>query len=367
MGSGPALVVRLSSLGDVLLAAHLPSLLRAAAPGRRVLFMTKERFADVLRGHPDIDRFYVLEDGSSDPAAPGPLGVKGSAGDFRLPLRREGVEEIYDLQQNLRASSATRSLESARRIPFEKHGIRRRLLVHARWLRPEPLPPLIRRYRALAGLPDSAPLRPWLRDALSESEAARASGRLGALVERGFVLVAPGARWATKRWPARHAVALGALLERETGLAVRYAVGPDDGATASELRAQLSDSARPESGPDAVLSLGIRDAAAVAARARAIVSSDSALLHFGPALGVPAVGLFGSTIPGFGFASGEPRDAVAEVELPCRPCDVHGKDRCPLRHHACMERLEPALVLKRLRPLLGAASSSTRGAEAARV
>jgi len=101
-----------------------------------------------------------------------------------------------------------------------------------------------------------------------------------------------------------------------------------------------------------VLTLPIRDTAAVASHARAIVSSDSALLHFGPALGVPSVGLFGSTVPGFGFASGEPLDAVAEVDLACRPCDVHGKDRCPLRHHACMERLDAALVIERLRPLL---------------
>ncbi|HEU4725463.1 MAG TPA: glycosyltransferase family 9 protein [Candidatus Eisenbacteria bacterium] len=357
MAAGPALVVRLSSLGDVLLAAHLPSLLRIAAPGRRVLFLTKERFAEVLRGHPDVDRFYMLEDGSSDPAAPSPLGVKGGAGDLRLPLRREGIEEIFDVQQNLRSDGATRALDRARRVAFEKHGLRRRLLVHARFLRPEPLPPLLHRYRTLAGVAPATPLRPWLRDALTDGERARASDRLAPLAGRGFVLIAPGARWATKRWPARHAARLGALVAEATGLAARYAVGPDDATTARDLAAQL-----PGGGAESILSLGIRDAAAVAARASAIVASDSALLHFGPALGVPAVGLFGSTIPGFGFASGEPRDAVAEVALPCRPCDVHGKDRCPLRHHACMERLEPSLVLEKLRPLLDAAGPTGRAA-----
>lgn len=361
MAPGPALVVRLSSLGDVLLAAHLPSLLRTASPGRRVLFLTKERFAGLLRDHPDIDRFYMLEDGSSDTAAPGPLGVKGSAGDLRLPLQREGLEELFDLQQNIRSSSATRSLESARRVPFEKHGIRRRLLVHARWLRPEPLPPLLRRYRALAGLPESAALRPWLRDALSPGERSRAEERLGTIVDGGFVLVAPGARWATKRWPARHAASFGALVSRETGLAVRYAVGPGEEALARELGTHF-----PAGEANPIMTLGLREIAAVAARARAIVSTDSALLHFGPALGVPAVGLFGSTIPGFGFASGEPRDAVAEVPLACRPCDVHGKERCPLRHHACMDRLEPPLVMERLRPLLAPARTAPRQAEESR-
>jgi heptosyltransferase-2 len=344
---GPALVVRLSSLGDVILAAHLPSLLRRAAPGRRILFAVKERFADVLRNHPDVDRFYILEDGSSDPAAPAPLGVKGSTGDLRAALKREGVAEIYDLQQSLRSSRLAGTLEGARGVPFEKHGFRRRLLVHARWAHPAPLAPLLRRYRALAGLPETAPLRPWLRDALTPQERARAAERWSRAAGGGYVLVAAGSRWATKRWPVRHVVAFASLLERETGLAPLIAVGPDERGLAEEIAASL-----PASGPERFLAAGIREVAAAAAGARAIVSNDSAFLHLGPALGVPAVGLFGSTVPGFGFASGEPTDAVAEIALPCRPCDVHGKERCPKGHHHCMERLEPSLVLERLRPLL---------------
>ncbi len=349
MAAGPALVVRLSSLGDVLLAAHLPSLLRRAEPGRRVLFAVKERYAGALRGHPDVDRFYVLEDGTSDPAAPAPLGVRGSAGDLRAALRREGVAAVYDLQQNFRSSSLAGPLEGVRRVPFEKHGFRRRLHVHARWLRPRPLDPLLRRYRALAGLPADAPLRPWLRDALTESERRSGAARLGDDAARGFLFVAVGSRWATKRWPLRHAAAFGALARAEAGLAVRYAVGPDERELAARLAAALPPGER-----GAVLALDLRDAAAVALRARAIVSNDSAFLHLGPALGVPAVGLFGSTVPAFGFASGEPNDRVAEIALPCRPCDVHGKKRCPLGHHDCMERLEPSLVWETLRPLLGA-------------
>jgi len=350
MSSGAALILRLSSLGDVVLAGHLPSLLRAAEPGRRILFATKEHFGRLLRNHPDVDRFYLLSDGSADPAAAAPLAVTGSAGDLRAALRREGVSEIFDLQQNLRSSRVAASLDSARRVPFEKHGVRRRLLVHARWLRPRPLPPLLRRYRALAGLPHDAPLRPWLRDALTPSEAARAADRVGGDRAEPFVLLAPGARWATKRWPVRHVASLASRLSAESGLAYRIAVSPDE----SDLAAALAE-ALPPGGRERIVRLDFREASAVAARARAIVSNDSAFLHLGPALGVPALGLFGSTVPGFGFASGEPRDAVAEIELSCRPCGVHGKRRCPRGHHHCMERLDPSLVMERLRSLLHAA------------
>jgi heptosyltransferase-2 len=345
MPLGPAAVVRFSSLGDVLLAAHVPSFLRAADPGRRVLFVTKERYASPLRGHPDVDRFYMLADGSGDPAKPAPLGVRAGLGDLIAFLKREGISEVIDLHQNLRSSRIVGALEGVKRTLPAKHGLRRRLMVHARWLNPEPLPPILRSYREASGLGVDAPLKPWLLDAFTSSERARGASRLGVDSERGFVFLGVGARWETKRWPARHFVSLGAAIARRD-LAVRYAMAPGD-PIEGEFRALLS----PERQGD-IAALEFREAAALASFAAAIVSNDSAMLHLGPALGVPAVGLFGSTVPGFGFAQQGPRDAVAEVALPCRPCDVHGKRRCPLRHHRCMVDLLPEAVLERLTPIL---------------
>lgn len=354
MPHGPAVVVRFSSLGDVLLAAHVPSFLRAAEPGRRVLFVTKERYAAALRGHPDIDRFYTLRDGTSDPAEPAPFGFTGSLSDLVAALRQESVAEVIDLHQNLRSSRIVGAFDQATRTLPPKYGLRRRLMVHGRWLtahtrwfRLKPVPPLLETYRSLAGLPPAAPLRPWLREALTEGERARALARIGADSERGFVLLGVGARWETKRWPARHFVALGASIASELDLGVRYAMDPKGRALEAEFRGLLPSERHAE-----IASLGFRDAAALAAKAAAIVSNDSGLLHLGPALGVPALGIFGSTVPAFGFAPQGGRDSVVEIPLGCRPCDVHGKRRCPLSHHGCMERLTPELTLASLRPLL---------------
>jgi heptosyltransferase-2 len=336
---GAAAVVRFSSLGDVLLAAHVPSFLRAADPGRRVLFMTKERYAGVLRGHPDVDRFYVLADGSADPAAPAPLGIRGRLSDLIASLKREGVEQVIDLHQNLRSSRVVGALDRVERTFPSKHGLRRRLMVVAKWLKPEPLPPLLATYRVIAGLSADAPLRPWLRDALTESERTRAVARLGPGARRPFVLLGVGARWETKRWPARHFAALGSRLA-ERGYQVRYATAPEDRAVPAELASLLPPERREE-----IVALDFRETAALASLATRIVSNDSAVLHLGPALGVPAVGLFGSTVPAFGFARQGPHDLVAEIPLSCRPCDVHGKRRCPLGHHRCLVELDPEAVL----------------------
>lgn len=355
MTRGSALVVRFSSLGDVLLAAHVPSFLRIAQPGKHVLFATKERYGDILRGHPDVDRFYRLEDRTSDPAAPSPLGVVGSLGDLGAALRRESVEEVFDLQQNLRSSRLIASLRDVKATSPAKHPFRRRAMVYARWLRPKPLPPLLETYRELAGLPKDTPLRPWLRLALSENERKRARPPEGS---RPFLVFGVGARWATKRWPVASFVELAQRAEAELGLDARFGVGSDEPAAVEALRSLL-----PPERHDAIVTSGFRDLAAVASYASAIVSNDSAVLHLGPALGVPALGLFGSTVPGFGFAEQGPHDAVAEIELGCRPCDVHGKNRCPLGHHRCMKDLTPEIAFRALGSMLESAGQA--GASAA--
>jgi heptosyltransferase II len=335
-----AVVVRFSSLGDILLAAHVPSFLRRAQPGRPVLFVTKERYAEILRGHPDLDRVLALRE-------------EGGWPELVRSLRTLRDVDVYDLHGNWRSWRLGAALGGrARVVRASKHGVRRRLMVAARWLRPEPLPPLLRAYRVLSGLPPGSMLRPWLREALYDEERSRASAFLDHVGAKAFVLLGVGARWSTKRWPARHFAALGTEIERDAGVAALYAVDSQHEGSAEELRSLLPTEAHRR-----IVTLPFRDLAAVASSAAAIVSNDSAVLHLGPALGVPALGVFGSTIPAFGFARQGPRDAVAEIALSCRPCDVHGKDRCPLGHHACMERLTPDLALAALRPLLSGSAS----------
>jgi heptosyltransferase-2 len=355
MAPRSAAVVRFSSLGDVLLAAHVPSFLKRANPEGRVLFVTKARYAQALAGHPDLDGLLLLDEESDAPedAATGTrVLVRGSLQDLAATLREEEVETIVDLHGNLRSAALRRAVRPGRIVRAPKHGLKRRLMVHAKWIPTRPLPPLLSTYRALAGLAPDAPLRPWLRDALHARDRARAAEARGGLESGGYVVYGVGARWATKRWPSAHFVSLAAAVRKEWGLEARFALSPGDADQDRELVRLLGD------GAERAVALDVRALAALAEDAAAIVSNDSGILHLGPALGVPAVGLFGSTIPGFGFALQGPRDAVAEIPLACRPCGVHGRDRCPLGHHACMESLTPEIALDALRPVLAAVAAS---------
>jgi heptosyltransferase-2 len=71
------------------------------------------------------------------------------------------------------------------------------------------------------------------------------------------------------------------------------------------------------------------------ARTRVIVANDSGLLHLGGACGARAVAIFGPTHPDDGFFAWPGQ--VVQRDLWCRPCTLHGRDACPLGHHACMD------------------------------
>ncbi len=347
-----AAVIRFSSLGDVLLAAHVPGFLKREDPERRVLFLTKARYMDLLRDHPDIDRVYAVTDGRPGPLASAAAGVSGSIGDLIAAMRADGVEEFVDLHQNLRSARVRAAFPVARHRLSPKHALRRRLWVYARFLHPAPVPPLLRAYRELAGLNPDAALSPWLLRALSDSERARGLERSGTEArERGFVLMGTGARWDTKRWPAASFVLLAERIERERGLRSVFAIEPG-GSVPVEIREYAA------SRGEEPVAVPFRDLAAVASHALAIVSNDSAVLHLGPALGVPAVGIFGGTVPELGFAPQGPRDEAVGIGLWCRPCGVHGRARCPLGHHACMRNLDPDLAYAALARALGASTGA---------
>ncbi|HEY6808258.1 MAG TPA: lipopolysaccharide heptosyltransferase II [Gemmatimonadales bacterium] len=197
------------------------------------------------------------------------------------------------------------------------------------------------RLLALADAPD-ADRRPSL--AVTDAEEASAAR---ALAEGGlsgaFVALAPGSIWGTKRWPGFPALAA-RLAGAGDGIVVIG--GPEDRTLGAEIARAVAGAAPRGAVVNACGTLSLRESAAVIARARVLVTNDSAPLHLAQAMGTPTVALFGPTVPAFGFAPLNPGDAALGVEgLACRPCSPHGPARCPLGHHRCMTALPVEQVL----------------------
>jgi heptosyltransferase-2 len=187
-------------------------------------------------------------------------------------------------------------------------------------------------------------LRPTLHPGEGERRAVDALLRAGGVAPGdALIAVAPGSVWGTKRWPYYPELA-----SRLASIAHVVVVGAaDDTPLAAAIAAAAPGTI------DATGRLTLLASAELLRRCAVLVTNDSAPEHLASAVDTPTVALFGPTVPDFGFGPLASRVAVLGLdELPCRPCDRHGPERCPLGHHRCMRDLPPEVVADRVRALL---------------
>ncbi|HPF70056.1 MAG TPA: glycosyltransferase family 9 protein [Candidatus Krumholzibacteria bacterium] len=370
------LVTRLRYLGDVVMATVVADALKAGDPDVEVGFLCEAGHAEVLVGHPSLDRIHRLGAArrGADAAARAPVTgaptARGTAGTV-IDLARTRYDLAVDLFFNPRSAWLLRLAGIPQRIGGTA-GSRRRLYTHAVPRRAVEDPRDVLGRRAPGGLgehlcrlaplrqaPTGQPFLAWLdgwaaghpvlphlprRNAGEPAQAALAGVAL-APGDR-YVLLAPGATWPAKEWPAAHWSALAPAVERRTGLPVVTLVPPG----------------REGAWPDLPRRLPVLPLAAVldlVSSAAALVTVDGGVMHAGVALGVPVLALFGPTDPGIWFPYGAaPEARVLATRPACHPCSRHA---CPDAEFVCLPGLDPAAVLDALVGLAGSPARGRRG------
>ncbi len=307
------LVVRFSSLGDVVLTTPLLRAIRARHPQADVTFVVRSRYADLLAGNPAVDRVAAWAPRERLRALAQRIGAK--AYDARI-----------DLQDSPRSRRLRRLLGGAWGVVNRRRLARLALIWLAVDRYRDRVPAAEQFFEAAAGLevrPDGGPAEVF---PTAEDEA-----RAAALVPEGAVALVPGARWANKRWPAAHWRALADRLAAR-GLKL-VAVGSED------ERHLLN-------GPGVIDAYGLplRTTAAVLRRARVVVANDTGLMHLATAVGRPVIVLLGPTVGAFGYLPYRVPAQVLERGITCRPCTASGSNHCPLGHHRCMIEIAPEAV-----------------------
>lgn len=337
-------VIRLSSLGDVILAESVVRALHTAYPAARITFWTREEYRDVVRFNPAIFHVRALE-----------ADARKIEDLVSMSAELEDCDLIVDLHGNA-ASRVLTFRQSAPTLRSASYRLRRMRWVHARWTRPQPAPPALVRYAsALAPLGLGAADPPRLEAGGEAEEWAAAEW-----AEWGparVIAVCPGARHFTKRWPERHWIECVASL-RERGDAVLM-LGLE-----SERRALAEFEARFVGDANVRWCVGpLPRMAALLSRCAAAISGDSGLMHVAAARGIGVVALFGSTVPELGFAPAGPGHEVLCRREPCQPCTLHGRPACPRGHFRCLMELRPAGVVTALDRLIERESQAYIGAE----
>lgn len=329
MAGGGTLVIQTAFLGDVVLTTGLLSAL-AARHGPVDVLVTPAALP-LLTTHPAVRKVLTYDKHGQD---------RGLAAWWRLvrALKEHRYDRAYLPHRSLRTAALARTAGIPNRIGFtDGSGA---FLYTERMSRPASGHEA-ERLLALAGV--AAGPAAVIHVELTEEDRAEAYAWLASRgIGDGFVAVAPGSIWGTKRWPW-----FGELVRLLRGRIVVIG-GPADG----EVAQAMLDAA-----PDRVANAAgvpLRVSAAILERAGVLVTNDSAPLHLASATGTPTVAIFGPTVLRFGFGPRAPRSAIIErSDLACRPCSAHGPTKCPLGHHRCMREIPATSVRDTIQELIG--------------
>lgn len=305
------LVIRLSSLGDVIYTTPVVRCLRQQLPGAEIHFLTKEQFAPVYRDNPRLGKLLLLRE---------------KLGDTIAEIKSERYDYIVDLHNNLR-TFLIKSRTGTASFTYKKQPFRKWLSLK---LRKNLMPDLhlvdryLRAVKPLGIVNDNRPVDYPLNKSLS------VASLLPEEFARDFVAFIIGAAHETKRLPNEKVAEICAAINRPVVL-----LGGKD-------VFENGEKIRGEKGAHIFNGCGkftLDESVFLTSKATRILGFDTGLTHIAEAFGRPIASIWGSTRPELlGVMPYHVPEAlvVGVDDLGCRPCSKYGLAKCPLGHFRCM-------------------------------
>ncbi len=309
------LVIRFSSIGDIVLTTPVIRCLHDQVEDAEIHFLTKKQFEPVLKANPYIHKLWLLEDNLST---------------LLDEIEESQPDYIIDLHNNLRTGIVKKRLKLAS-FSFNKINLRKWLLVNFK-INKLPQKHIVDRYLETTRIFDIINDGRGLDYYISKEDT-----KLPTEIEKempdDFISLVIGAQHSTKKMPPELLAELCDLIE----VPVVILGGPGDTVESGKIL-QLSNHKRLI---DTCGKLSLNQSAELIKRSHAVISHDTGLMHIAAAFKKHVFSVWGNTIPEFGLYPYYPDKAskIFEVKgLSCRPCSKIGYNKCPKKHFHCMKK-----------------------------
>ena len=315
------LIIRFSSIGDIVLTSPVVRCLKTQFPDAEVHFLTKKRNADLLQANPHIDQIQLLEDSLSDTIQ---------------RLKTENYDYIIDLHNNLRSLNVKLRLK-AKSYSFNKLNLRKILLTRFK-LDTMPGGHIVDRnletLRPFNIVNDGKGLDHFIpvEDEFSLSE-------LPDSFRNGFVALVLAGTYTTKRMP----VAKYRKLISESNIPFVLLGGKGERVSAASILEWNTGNVLDFTGK-----LRINQSASLVKNATLVIANDTGLMHIAAAFHKKILSVWGNTSPELGMYPYLPDEGseILEVKgLPCRPCSKLGYHECPKKHFRCMNDISEDRII----------------------
>lgn len=303
------LIIRFSSLGDIILSFPLISALKKEYPESEIHYLTKSEYKSLLELNPFISKTILY---NSQPLS-----------ELKSVVKSEKYDLVLDIHKNFRSILLT--LFSGLNVNrYKKDTIKKILLVKFKINLFKKIVPVYLKYIKLFGKEFSEKYKAYTSSLLSFEK--------GKKFEFKYIVIAPSSKHFTKTYPKEKFVELINKLELRVVL-----VGDE-----SNKDIEICNYIERETGAMNLCGkLGYNELANIIYNSEYVVTNDSSILHFSESLGKKVKAIFGSTVKEFGFFPQLKQSVVFENKnLKCRPCTHIGLPACPLGHFKCMNEIQ---------------------------
>ena len=321
------LVIRFSSIGDIVLTSPVVRCLKKQLGGVEVHFLTKDSFKSLMINNPYVDKVYSFQKEISEVID---------------QLKAERYDYIIDLQHNLRSLKLKTALK-VKSFSFKKLNIEKWLVVNFKM---DLLPPLhiVDRYVYTAKPLGVVNDREGLDFFINEEDEVNLS-TLPESHRNGYIGIVIGAKHFTKRLPDEKIIEVCRQLNRP----IILLGGPEDANRGNKIVDEAGNNIYNACGK---YSLG--QSASLIRQSQLIISNDTGLMHIAAAFKKNIISVWGNTIPEFGMAPYLPSfkdrfipesKIIEVIGLNCRPCSKIGFEKCPKGHFKCMNDLQTSDIV----------------------
>lgn len=327
------LIIRFSSIGDIVLTTPAIRCLKQQIPGAEVHFLTKTKFRAVTVANPYIDQFHYFDNNLRQ---------------LIRDIRKERYDYIIDLHKNwrtlriyLETDTKTKWLSyrklSIQKFLLTKLGINTMPGIHISRRSLDALRPL--------GIKDDGKGLDYFIPGGEEIEITE----LPLSHQMGYIAIVIGGSYYTKKLPVyklqelclqiQHPIVLlGGKEDREAGTAIA-AVDP----------VKIYN---------ACGKFSLNESADITRKARLVISHDTGLQYIACAFQKPVLAIWGGTSPKldvepyYGSATVQKHTNFIVPALPCQPCSNFGTTTCPKKHFKCMHLQDVPAIAEKVRRLI---------------
>lgn len=322
------LIIRLSSIGDVILTTPVLKSLKEKYPNIVIDFLVMKNFKDAIEGCPYIDNLIIFDKSKGD-------GLKELVS-FGKELKKNKYDYIFDLHSKIRSKIISKTI-GGKIYTYKKRGLLKTILVKSRMIKYRVDNTIVKNYFNAFKVLGIKYKKEDLTFSYTNEDLQKVVN-LSVDIEN-VPIIAPGASKETKKWTQEGFAQLVKLLYE------KYNKKPLIIGSKSEY--EMCDKIRMMSGDLGVNLAGkltLKESGALLSKARFLVTNDSGPFHIGRGVKCPTFVIFGPTSPEMFEYDNE--NILVYLGEECSPCSLHGDKECPKKHFNCMEKLSAKKIMK---------------------